>query len=430
MSRMTLNRRDFLRLSAGAAAGASLMMPFLSRVQAQAAASLRFVTWDGEEELPIERNIVAEFNKQFPNITVSVESVPQNYDDKLLAGLAAGSAPDVWLWWNTPKLASRNALEDLGPWVKGDSPVDMSLYYENCVKYNSLGDTLYMLPHDFTSRVIFYNKKLFDDAKIPYPTADWTWKDLEGIAKELTKGDGPDKQYGWFSWSADYPLQTFVWSNGGDFISPDGKMATGYLDSAATIEAVDWYVRMQTDLGVSPTATAQTTIGDGTTLFSNNKLAMFEQGHWPESQFKSVKGLEFGTVLPPKSPTTGKLVTTLHSAGWALNPNSKDKKDAWELLKALSLDVAQKARGEGGWGLPAMPSVAKAIGFLDDPIEKVWYDAVPLATVAPCFFRNANWEKAETEINNAISAAFLGQTSIEDGFKAAAPIVDGILQAT
>ena len=155
---------------------------------------------------------------------------------------------------------------------------------------------------------------------------------------------------------------------------------------------------------------------------------MLEDGHWPESQFKGVDGLEFGTVLPPKSPNTGKLVTTLHSAGWALNPNSKDKTNAWELLKALSLQYAQTARGKGGWGLPAMPSVAKAIGFLDDPIEKVWYDAVPLATVTPCFFRTAYWDKAETEIVNAINAAFLGQASVEDGFKAAAPVVDGILQ--
>ena len=35
-------------------------------------------------------------------------------------------------------------------------------------------------------------------------------------------------------------------------------MATGFLDSAETIEAVDWYVSLQTKLGVSPTAAAQT----------------------------------------------------------------------------------------------------------------------------------------------------------------------------
>ena len=130
----------------------------------------------------------------------------------------------------------------------------------------------------------------------------------------------------------------------------------------------------------------------------------------------------------PRVPIPGSWSRRCIQAGWALNPNSKDKTDAWELLKALSLEAAQTARGKGGWGLPAMPSVAKDIGFLDDPIEKVLVRCRAAGNGCPCFFRTTYWDKAETEINNAISAAFLGETSVEDGFKAAAPIVDGILQ--
>ena len=80
MGNRGINRRSFLKFSAGAMA-AAMATPYLGRAWAQdatqaavsqATGTLRFVTWDGEEELPIERSIVAEFNKQFPNITVSV----------------------------------------------------------------------------------------------------------------------------------------------------------------------------------------------------------------------------------------------------------------------------------------------------------------------------------------------------------------------
>ncbi|MBT2700642.1 extracellular solute-binding protein [Bacillus sp. ISL-40] len=30
---------------------------------------------------------------------------------------------------------------------------------------------------------LYYNKKLFDDAGVPYPDENWTWADIEKVAK-------------------------------------------------------------------------------------------------------------------------------------------------------------------------------------------------------------------------------------------------------
>ena len=40
---------------------------------------------------------------------------------------------------------------------------------------------------------IAYNKEIFDEARVPYPTNDWTWDDFAEIAKLVSSGSGADQ---------------------------------------------------------------------------------------------------------------------------------------------------------------------------------------------------------------------------------------------
>lgn len=426
MRRSSFNRRQFLKMSAAGVA-AAMFAPHFSPRLARAQDTLRVSMWDGPEVEPQEREILEGFFEEF-GAEVDIEFNPADYDTKLLAGLAAGNAPDVFLWWNYPAMVERNGLEDITPYVNGDSPLDLSIFFQPVLNVGKLNDGLYGIPKDWTSRAVFYNKALFDEAGIPYPTNDWTWDEFVAIAIELTKGEAPDKQYGFYTWNGYYPLQGFVWSNGGDFVSPDGTMASGYLDSPETIEALDWYIRLQTEHGVAPTPAEGETVGDASTLFINGKLAMLENGIWPLSQFLGVEGLEIGTVLPPKT-NDGSRACVLHQADWCMNPASSDKALTWELLKWLTSPRAAAIRGASGFSLPAIPSAAEELGLFEDPIRKTFYEAVDYMDVLPWFIRTTKAGEAGTEIDLAIQAAFLGEVSIEDALKATAPIVDGILQS-
>jgi multiple sugar transport system substrate-binding protein len=424
MSRLNMNRRNFLKLS-GTSLAAAFLSPYLGRVRAQEA--LRVGMWDGSEVEAQVLEILEGFKDQFGADVVN-EFNPDSYDTKLLAGLAAGNAPDVFLWWNYPALVARNGLEDLTPYINGSSPKDMSDYYTQVVDVARVGESLYGIPKDWTPRAVYYNKKLFDEAGVDYPTNDWDWDDFTEIAQALTKGEGVDKQYGWFCSNGYYPIQGFVWSNGGDFISPDGTTATGYLDSAATIEALDWYIKLQTELGVAPTAAESTTVGGETTMFINGKLAMFDTGIWPLSRFLDTPDLEFGTVLPPTA-NDGTRNCVLHQADWCLNPAAANKELSWELLKYMTSPKAAAVWGRSGFSLPAMKSVTEELGLLEDPIRKTYYEAVDYITTLPWFIRTSKGSEVGTEIDLAIQAAFLGEATIEDALKATAPIVDSILQS-
>ena len=454
MKSKRLDRRAFLRLGTLTAAGAALAacappkpqivertveVTVPAQVQEKqvvvtatpappAQVTLRAAMWDSAEVEPMETEILKAFYEQYPHITVNIEFNPEAYDDKLITGLAAGNAPDVFLWWNYPKLIALGGLEDLTPYVEGPRGVDLNMYYEQVLSYARVGRFLSGLPKDFTPRAYFYNKKLFDDAGVPYPTNDWTWDDLVTIAAQLTKGEGADKRYGFYNYIGSYPLQGYVWSNGGDFISPDGTKASGYLDSEATIEAVEWYVDLHLRHHLSPTTMEEGTLGGATEMFINNKLAIFDNGRWPQSQFKSVEGLEFGTVLPPKCTYTGNLVTVIHLACWCMNPASPYKfNEAWELLKWEAGPLAHKVRTEAGWAIPAIPSVVEELGLLSDPIDRTWFEAVPHATVRPCFTRSAVYWQADEDLTVALEQAFLGKKPVAQALAEAVPLMDSKL---
>jgi multiple sugar transport system substrate-binding protein len=457
MSQKKLSRRDFMRMSALTAAGVAIAgcVPATVEVEkpAQApveqtvvvkeevvvtatpappeAVTLRAAMWDSVEVEEMETTILQAFYEEFPHITVNLEFNPDAYEDKLLTGMAAGNAPDVFLWWDYPRLVALGGLEDLTAYVQGPRGLDVdSVYYSEVVAPSRVSHGLYGLPKDFTPRALFYNKKLFDEAGLDYPTNDWTWDDLVDIAKQLTKGEGADAQYGFYTYnSSSYPLQGYVWSNEGDFISPDGKVASGYVDGDATIQAVEWYVGLHVTHGLSPTTMEEGTLGGATEMFVNDRLAMFDNGRWPQSAFKAVEGLDFGTVLPPKSSNTGKLATVLHQAGWSMNPASPHKIDgtAWELLKWEAGPLAHKVRTEAGWAIPAIPAVVEELGLMDDPIDKTWFEAVPYMTVSPCFTRSAAYWRADEDLTVALQSAFLGEASVQDALKEVAPLMDAKL---
>src|SRR4029079_1899722 len=97
---------------------------------------------------------------------------------------------------------SRGLLTDLTPLIEKDK-LDLGVFIPEVLKiYQSEGKT-WGLPFLTTGSYVFYNMKLFDAAKVPYPTTDWedktwTWDALVDLGKKLTKNvdDPSTAQYG------------------------------------------------------------------------------------------------------------------------------------------------------------------------------------------------------------------------------------------
>src|SRR5579862_1939696 len=162
--------------------GASVLATYALAAVAAATVHLRIIAWDGEDNIVPVRDAVVAFEKAHPDIQVTLQAVVANYQEKLLAEVAAGTAPDV-VHMDPPsfqKFARRGAILPLNQFFKETPGFDLRAYYKNLVDASTMDGLLYILPRDIAPIVpVFYNKKIFDEEGIPYPDGRWTWDFVE-----------------------------------------------------------------------------------------------------------------------------------------------------------------------------------------------------------------------------------------------------------
>src|SRR5690606_27405849 len=80
-----------------------------------------------------------------------------------------------------------------------------------------------------------YNKNLFDEAGVPYPTEDWTWDDFADMAEQLSSGSGADRTYAMVShWVQNRFVPYFY---GGEPYNDDWTQQS--VDSPETVKGIE-----------------------------------------------------------------------------------------------------------------------------------------------------------------------------------------------
>src|SRR3954452_13586486 len=124
------------------------------------------------------------FHAANPNVTVELKEYDaSNYDTQMIADLAAKKAPDVYVQKN---------LKNFYTYQSGKQLLDVSdVAGQLGDKVGGLADyqvdgKTWAVPYRADSWVLYYNKDLFDKAKVKYPDASWTWDDYVKNAKART----------------------------------------------------------------------------------------------------------------------------------------------------------------------------------------------------------------------------------------------------
>ena len=297
--------------------------------------------------------IVAAFHKANPKITVKVKTLAYDaYGTALQTDLAAGTAADVFDI-NGPSaygpLQTNGVLAEL----KG---VNGSDYNKALLDSYASGGKQYALPTSFSDVVLYYNKDLFDAAKVAYPTDSWTWADEKAAAEKLT-----DKSKG--IWGDHQPVtyneyyKTLV-QNGASFLSADGKKAA--FNTPAGLEAAEWLVDKSGT--VMPTIKqGQGTADFDTNLFKSGKLAMLHTGIWVFGAFAD-SPKNWDIAIEPGNTTHASAV---FSNGIGVNAASKHLAAAqkWAVFMSSS-DSMVNIRLDSGWELPTIADTAKLATYL------------------------------------------------------------------
>lgn len=390
--------------------------------------TVRVTCWESGDALEPFTNAIDSFEEANPDIQIQLECIPQDYGTKLLAQLAAGTAPDIFQNGDgdVARYVLEGAVEPLDDYINGPDGLDMSVFLPGIADFGVVNGQTYYLTKDYSPLVLYYNKTLFDEAGVAYPTAEWTWDDLLAAAQALTKEDGSQwgiqvpNSWGDLQWLRG--VLPLIYQNGGSVISEDGTTTTGHLNSAETVQALQWYVDLIVTHEVAPSKADIDALA-GVDLFQTGQVAMLWTGRWPLKDFLANPDLNFGTVGLPAGPA-GR-ANALCWAGFTLNAASENKDAAWKFLKYIA--AGDGAAEFADYAFTAVQAVAEAQQLDTDeynaPIIADLENVLPL----PEFTTPKFVDCVENTYKAHMEEVFLSGTDVQSAMDAAAAEADACL---
>lgn len=283
-----------------------------------------------EQAVKAYKEIINAFNKENNGkIEAEIKFIPRAnkyaYEDKINTAASSNTLPDILMMDgpNVSNYADAGIIQPIDDVVK-----DKSAFVDSVITQGTFDGKLYALAPTESTVALFYNKNMLDKAGIYPPTTlekAWTWNEFYEAAKKLT-----NKEKGIYgvNWTLDYGIiyfsGPFIWSNGGEFISDDGKKAL--INSPKAVEAVKFLQKFATEglVNLQPTPDE----------FETGKAAMMLMGSWEWAKLKDYPNYEWGITYYPRSPK-GKVVSPSGDWSFGISTSTKHKKEAGKLLSFI-----------------------------------------------------------------------------------------------
>lgn len=359
----------------------------------------------------VMKQLIADFEVKHPDIQIVTQVSP--YDEffqKLKTQVAAGKAPDIWLSDGVfvPAYAERGVLKELTPWIDRDLKRNDYLMLESHMDKDG---KIWAFPQGLQVLVLYYNKKMFDEAKLAYPTKDWTLDDLQKAAKILTKskkGNGQIDQYG-FSIGLDitgswYPI---IKQFGGSLL--DKTLTKSEINNPKTIQAIQYMSDLINKDKVAPSLADISALGLFTNLFPSQAVAM-QYGLYARSIAANNANVDYDVEMIPKGPA-GRVIPAIANA-WVIYDKSVPEKQAaaWEWIKYYSGKEPQITWAKLGEAIPINREVAYSDAFLGITTpphnRKAFLDSLQYAHTLDV---NGCWEEWIDAFSTALEPALDGK---------------------
>jgi multiple sugar transport system substrate-binding protein len=370
MGMLTYSRRKFLRLAAMATAGTALSAcaPPRPKPPTRSGDKVQLVYQDWPAHLPMAQQMLEEFHATHPNIRVFYVPDPVNLEERMLADLQAGTAPDVFQGCCThfPTWAQMGYNLDLRPYVEAD--LDQATIDDwDRAQYEALftpDGRQFGLPKYHGALALYYNKDLFDEYGVDYPDGTWDHDDYLWAMKHLTDDrDDNGRTDLWgsmldISWDR---IQVHVNGWGGHLVDPDDPTRCRMCEPEA-MAAMEWIRNrmwdnrvMATFLDVQNLATRR--------AFIAKRVAMVEDGSWALKDILTGADFRIGVAPFPAGPV--RRVTLATTDGFGIYAGTKHPDAAWELVKFLISKEYGQAMARANLLQPARASlVDEWVGFI------------------------------------------------------------------
>jgi multiple sugar transport system substrate-binding protein len=416
-------------LALASAAGLILVMAGCSNSTPSnsAVSTVRVMLWGSAQDISSVKDAAAGFAAAHPEVKIDWETGDCGVDYATCKTLAAGkNLPDVFVLgsWDYFQAVRDGLAEDLSSHLgsSGTSKTDFTPAVINAITTSD--GKLYGLPMGYNVQSLFYNKDLFDAAKLPYPPADgsYTYDDLRAWSAKLTldqaghnatdTGFDPNKikQYGYFNFAAlpieqgyDPVLSAF---GGGILSGPQHDQCTA--DSPGTIAGFQWLQDMmwKDHSAITPQLQQAET---GNARWVRGQVAMQQGSHEQVAAVEAQNpNMHFGIAALPKGPAGNASLFQVHV--WTIANASQAKNAAWTFVQYMSTEASSKKP----MGLiPAYKDVAQGAAFAtasNEPADLVAAQLTP-----------ASWPRTVTNTDPSVIASVVYS---QDGI---APAINDII---
>ncbi len=311
--------------------------------------------------------IISEFERQNPGVKVRIIT-PDPI--RLSAMLAGGQPPDIIRVLGAPdmpSIAARGLAVNLDPYLQRSAlikPADL-LPINDVFRWD--GTTQGRGPHYGVDKdwspdaTIWYNKDLFDQAGVKYPsaTAPLTYDEALALGTRLTvRKNGKVQVYGFdpaFQAGGDLGMYQhtvqMLAQEGKSLLSGDQTQSD--FSGSDTRKILQWIVDYER-------ARVGTSVLDPDPngsfgLFLAGRLAMVTYGYWYQDYIKTASKLATRVGLSPAPQWGSTRVSGCFTATGAWIPTSSPNKDlAWKLFEFLHGGLPATDRATGGHGVPAL----------------------------------------------------------------------------
>ena len=343
------------------------------------------------------------FHEEYPNITVNIETI--GYDDyftQMQTRVAGGTAPDCYELniENFAAYANKGVLEEL-------TGIDTSGYNATALNAFSVNGKQYGVPGNFSNVVLIYNKDLFDQAGVAYPTDDWTWDDaMEACEKISALGDDIYGIYQPITFNEFFKVAA---QYGGGVLNADKTEFT--INSEENLKAATMMISKVTDTNVQPTEAQMGGMGDWD-LFESGRLGMIPTGIWAFNTFADACDFNWDICVEPGGTQKA---THFFSNALVVNADSDKKEAAATWINWLaSSDTSAQIRIDAGWDLPAISNEEVLSGYLKlTPPEnrQAVFDSLNYLTVAPII---EDYSLMSDIITGKLSLAAGGEITVQE----------------
>jgi multiple sugar transport system substrate-binding protein len=383
--------------------------------------------WHGYEDVEGKAmtSAATRFNATHPKIHVTV----QNYGNsdyalqKVLTAIRGGAYPDIAYLYGSwaANIARSPTAVDLSSRIK-EPGVNWNDFWPAERQAVQVGGKVIGMPALVDNLALVYNKKLFDQAGIPYPTASWTWDDFRAAAQKLT--DSAAKQFGW-AYVADgsedtvWRFDALLWQAGGDILNSNNTKAE--FNSPAGVKAATLLQQMAT---VDHSVYLDNGNGNYANLFNSGKIAMLFTGPWDLSSFPDVN---YGVQVLPGDLNHQ---TISGPDQWVLfNNGSQRTQAAWTFLKWFTSPQQALIWSTQTGDLPIRASETQLPGY---PAYVKKYPGVSMfvqneANAVKARPVIANYNEVSQAMGQAIEAVLLGKGQPQQELDQAAQQVDQTL---